>query len=66
MMPGVPASSPPVLEVRNLRVAFEGNAVLRGVNLSVPRGQLVALIGLGRRYCTAVSHGGGGGGGGGV
>ena len=35
----------PVIEVRNAQLSFDGNAVLRGVNLSVPRGQLVALIG---------------------
>ena len=44
-MQNLPQASPAILEVRNLHVAFESNAVLRGVNLSVPRGQLVALIG---------------------
>lgn len=33
------------VEVREVRVAFDGQPVLRGVNLHVPRGQLVALIG---------------------
>ncbi len=33
------------VEVRDLRVNFGGTAVLRGVNLRVPQGQIVALIG---------------------
>jgi ABC-type Mn2+/Zn2+ transport system ATPase subunit len=33
------------LEVRGLRVTLGGVTVLRGVNLDVPRGQIVALIG---------------------
>lgn len=33
------------VEVRNVKVSFEGQQVLRGVNLCVPHGQLVALIG---------------------
>jgi zinc transport system ATP-binding protein len=35
----------PVVEVRNLHVTLGTNAVLRGVNLAVPRGEIVALIG---------------------
>src|SRR5436190_6629734 len=33
------------VEVRNLRVRFDHTEVLRGVNLRVPQGQFVALIG---------------------
>ncbi len=33
------------VEVRDLRVAFDGQPVLRGVTFSIPHGQLVALIG---------------------
>src|SRR5688500_1403230 len=33
------------VEVRDLHVSFDGTRVLRGVNLRVPEGQIVALIG---------------------
>jgi zinc transport system ATP-binding protein len=33
------------IEVKDLRVSFDGQAVLSGVNMTVPHGQLVALIG---------------------
>ncbi|MBC8003238.1 MAG: metal ABC transporter ATP-binding protein [Opitutaceae bacterium] len=33
------------VEVRGLRVSFDGREVLRGVEMHVPRGQIVALIG---------------------
>lgn len=36
---------PLAVEVKDLRVSFNGNTVLRGVNLEIPAGQLVALIG---------------------
>jgi len=35
----------PVLQVRGLTKAFGANTVLRGIDLSVPRGKVVALIG---------------------
>src|SRR5690242_5264340 len=35
----------PAVEVRDLRVVLGGQDVLQGVNLTVPAGQLVALIG---------------------
>src|SRR5687768_15585557 len=34
-----------VAEVRDGRVAFNGIPVLRGVNLQIPKGEIVALIG---------------------
>ncbi len=40
-----PAETPLVVEVRDVRLVLNGQPVLRGVNLRVPRGQLVALIG---------------------
>jgi ABC-type Mn2+/Zn2+ transport system ATPase subunit len=36
---------PLIVEVSGLRVSFDGNPVLRGVTLQVPKGELVALIG---------------------
>ena len=38
-------SSPPILEVRDLRVRYGAIEALRGVNLAVGAGQVVALIG---------------------
>lgn len=35
----------PVVETRNLRVSLSGHPILEGVNMKVPAGQLVALIG---------------------
>jgi phospholipid/cholesterol/gamma-HCH transport system ATP-binding protein len=35
----------PILELRNLRVEFERHCVLRDINLRVPRGQTLAIIG---------------------
>jgi zinc transport system ATP-binding protein len=34
-----------VVEVRDVHVSFGGNAILRGVNLQIPKGEVVALIG---------------------
>jgi zinc transport system ATP-binding protein len=34
-----------VVEVENVQVGFGGNLVLRGVNLAIPKGEVVALIG---------------------
>lgn len=46
-MPASHSHSPADLavEVRDVRVSFDGQPVLRGVDLHIPRGQLVALIG---------------------
>jgi ABC-type Mn2+/Zn2+ transport system ATPase subunit len=38
-------TGPPVVEVSGLRVSLGGQEILRGVDLRIPRGQLVALIG---------------------
>ncbi len=40
-----PAHATTPIEVRDLHVSFDGQAVLRGVSFRVPHGQLVALIG---------------------
>ena len=40
-----PAETGPVLEVADLTFAYGDNAVLRGVNLNVKQGELVALMG---------------------
>ena len=34
-----------MVDVRNLHVQFQGTPVLRGVSMSIPRGEVVALIG---------------------
>ncbi len=39
------AGSKWVVEAREVHVTLEGNRVLRGVNLAIPRGEVVALIG---------------------
>mgnify|MGYP000997859720 CR=1 FL=1 len=36
---------PPLIEIKNLRKAFKGQDVLRGVNLSVPEGMITTIIG---------------------
>jgi ABC-type Mn2+/Zn2+ transport system ATPase subunit len=38
-------SAPAAISVRDLHVSFQGNPVLRGVTLDVPKGEAVALIG---------------------
>jgi phospholipid/cholesterol/gamma-HCH transport system ATP-binding protein len=38
-------NDPPLLDVRNLHVDFARHQVLRGISLSIPRGQTVAVIG---------------------
>ena len=35
----------PLLSIRDVRKSFGNNAVLRGINLDVPRGHVVAFIG---------------------
>jgi zinc transport system ATP-binding protein len=47
VLPGPPPrpAGPPVVEVKGLHVQVGGQAVLRGVDLVIPSGQLVALIG---------------------
>ena len=41
----VHASDPPFIEIRGMSVSFHGQTVLRTINLAVPRGQTLALIG---------------------
>src|SRR4051812_4804436 len=43
--PCCPSHATVPVEVRDVQVSFDGQPVLRGVNLTVPHGQLVALIG---------------------
>ena len=43
--PPVPADGAPLLRVAGLRKSFGKNEVLRGIDLDVQRGQVVALIG---------------------
>lgn len=40
-----PAAQGPVVEVKNLRRAFDGRTILDGVDLTMDRGEIVALIG---------------------
>ncbi|MET0405638.1 MAG: ABC transporter ATP-binding protein [Cystobacter sp.] len=39
------SAAEPVIHVQDLRVAYQGREVLKGLNLSVPRGALYALLG---------------------
>jgi ABC-type Mn2+/Zn2+ transport system ATPase subunit len=41
----IAAARKPVLEIKDLHVSIAGHHVLRGVNMSVPAGEVVALIG---------------------
>jgi zinc transport system ATP-binding protein len=40
-----PSTRPIAIEAQDVQVSFDGQPVLRGVNLHVPRGEVVALIG---------------------
>ena len=42
---GAPAHGAPVLSVRGVRKAFDGAPVLHGIDLDVPAGQILALLG---------------------
>ena len=33
------------LEIRNLHVSIEGNEILKGLNLSLPKGEVHAIMG---------------------
>lgn len=43
--PSVPPTAPALFEVRNLHVSVQGTEILRGVDLTVPAGELHALMG---------------------
>lgn len=36
----------PIVSIRNLRFAYDGRAILNGLSLDVPRGKLVAILGV--------------------
>src|SRR3569832_2376908 len=67
------ASAPParaLVEVRDLHFSYDDNAVLKGINLAIPRGKVVAILGVGgagrrrrRGGRRGPARGGGGGGG---
>jgi len=39
------AVQPPILEIKGLSKSFAGTQVLNGINLDVPRGSIVSLLG---------------------
>ncbi|MFV2066885.1 MAG: ATP-binding cassette domain-containing protein, partial [Pirellulales bacterium] len=38
-------ASDPLVEIQDLHIAFDGQQVLRQIDLSIPRGQTLAIIG---------------------
>ena len=49
-----------LVEVRDLHFSFENNAVLKGINLTIPRGKVVAILGVsGCGKTTLLRHFGG-------
>lgn len=54
------SSSDTLIEVSDLHFSYEGNQVLKGVNLSIPRGKVVAILGVsGCGKTTLLRHFGG-------
>src|SRR3569833_65452 len=57
------ASAPPacaLVEVRDLHFSYDDNAVLKGINLAIPRGKVVAILGVsGCGKTTLLRHLGG-------
>jgi phospholipid/cholesterol/gamma-HCH transport system ATP-binding protein len=53
-------STAPLLEVRDLHFSFGSNAILKGINLAIPRGKVVAILGVsGCGKTTLLRHFGG-------
>ena len=63
LLPETPGLLPPaenLIEVSDLHFAFEDNAVLKGINLTIPRGKVVAILGVsGCGKTTLLRHMGG-------
>ena len=63
VLPETPGLLPPaenLIEVSDLHFAFEDNAVLKGINLTIPRGKVVAILGVsGCGKTTLLRHLGG-------
>src|SRR3569832_2455284 len=53
------ASSPPAraqVEVRDLHFSYDDNAELKGINLAIPRGKVVAILGVSGCGKTTLQH----------
>ncbi len=58
--PAVPQTPDRLVEVRDLHFAYEDNAILKGINLTIPRGKVVAILGVsGCGKTTMLRHIGG-------
>ncbi|HEY9098897.1 MAG TPA: ABC transporter ATP-binding protein [Thiobacillus sp.] len=58
--PAVPQTADLLVEVRDLHFAYDNNAVLKGINLTIPRGKVVAILGVsGCGKTTLLRHIGG-------
>jgi phospholipid/cholesterol/gamma-HCH transport system ATP-binding protein len=53
-------SLPPLVEIRDLNFAYENRAILKGINMTFPKGKLIAIMGLsGCGKTTLLRHIGG-------